>query len=274
MPKPTLKRKSSNEVVEEILQHNQDFLACRNCAPTPELPHNFDDDLEDALDWGSNEEMKYTFSSFSTFDTNTSTVLVPSFVNKGECNNMLSVKEVSKLYNVNFGVLDVLKCEHHIAYTKCAECHQKVSTMWLLDSGASAHFTNNKNDFIEYMPASESDRQPVKTAAHTIWIEGQGTVLLRHYLNGNLATTRLHPVPYIPAMTTRLLSMGEFLQSGLCVKGNSQCITLTHKNKLFVPCKPLIIGQTLYWLDALTTTVEARFIETIYKLHTSRRNLA
>ena len=201
MPKPTLKRKSSNEVVEEILQHNQDFLACRNCAPTPELPPNFDDDLEDALDWGSNEEMKYTFSSFSTFDTNTSTVLVPSFVNKGECNNMLSVKEVSKLYNVNFGVLDVLKCEHHIAYTKCAECRQKVSTMWLLDSGASAHFTNNKNDFIKYTPASESDRQPVRTTAHTIWIEGQGTVLLRHYLNGNLATTRFHPVLYIPAMT-------------------------------------------------------------------------
>ena len=110
----------------------------------------------------------------------------------------------------NFGILDVLKCEHHIAYTKCAECRQKVSTMWLLDSGASAHFTNNKNDFIDYTPASESDRQPVRIAAHTIWIEGQGTVLLRHYLNGNLATTRLYPVLYIPAMTTRLLSMGEF----------------------------------------------------------------
>jgi hypothetical protein len=39
-----------------------------------------------------------------------------------------------------------------------------------------------------------------------------------------------------------------------------------HKNKLFVHFKPLIIGQTLYWLDALTTTVEAQFIETIYKV--------
>ena len=196
MPKPTLKRKSSNEVIEEIWQCNQDFLAHRNRAPTLELPPNFNDNLEDALEWGSDEEMKYAFSSFNTLDANTLTVLVPSSI-KGECNNMSS-KEVSKLYNVNFGVLDVLKCEHHIAYTKCAECRQKVSTMWLLDSGASAHFTNNKNDFIDYMPASESDRQPVRTAAHTIWIEGQGTVLLRHYLNGNLATTRLHPVLYIP----------------------------------------------------------------------------
>ena len=49
MPKPTLKRKSSNKVVEEIWQHNQDFLARWNRAPTPELLPNFDDDLEDAL---------------------------------------------------------------------------------------------------------------------------------------------------------------------------------------------------------------------------------
>ena len=60
--------------------------------------------------------------------------------------------------------------------------------------------------------------------------------------------------------------MGEFLQQGLRVKGNSLHITLTHKNKPFVQCRPLIIGQTLYWLDALTTMVEARFIEEIYKV--------
>ena len=59
---------------------------------------------------------------------------------------------------------------------------------------------------------------------------------------------------------------GELLQSGLHMKGNSQSITLTHKNEPFVQCKPLIIGQTLYWLDAHTTMVEVHFIETIYKL--------
>ena len=111
-----------------------------------------------------------------------------------------------------------------------------------------------------------SGLQPVRTAAHTIWVEGQGTVLLRHYLNGTLVMTRIHPVLYIPAIAMQLLSMGEFLQSGLCVKGSSQCITLTHKNKPFVQCKPLIIRWTLYWLDVLTTTVEVCFIEAIYKV--------
>ena len=59
------------------------------------------------------------------------------------------------------------------------------------------HLANNKDDFIEYEP---SEQQPVQTAAHTIWVEGQGTVLLRHYLIGKLVTTRLHLVLYIPAI--------------------------------------------------------------------------
>ena len=61
--------------------------------------------------------------------------------------------------------------------------------MWLLDSGASAHFTYNKNDFIEYTSFSESERVPVRTAAHQIFVEGTGTVLLQHYINGSPATT-------------------------------------------------------------------------------------
>ena len=48
--------------------------------------------------------------------------------------------------------------------------------------------------------------------------------------------TRVHPVLYIPSMTMQVLSMGEFLQSELHVKGNSQCITLIHKNKPFMLC--------------------------------------
>jgi len=53
----------------------------------------------------------------------------------------------------------------------------KMSSMWLLDSGASAHFTYNKNDFIEYMPFSESERLLVRTTAHKIFVEGTGTLL-------------------------------------------------------------------------------------------------
>ena len=146
---PLLNHQSSNERIEEAWQCNQDFI---NRAPTPGLPDDFDDGLEEALDWGSSDEEKYAFSSFSTLDANSTTVLDPlsSEGSKGSCNNMSDLAEVCKLYNVNFGVLDALKCEHKISFTNCAECQTKVSSMWLLDSGASVHFTNNKDDFIEY----------------------------------------------------------------------------------------------------------------------------
>ena len=102
--------------------------------------------------------------------------------------------------------------------------------MWLLDSGASAHFTNNISDFIEYEPMPVHDRIPVNTAAHTIFVEGTGTVLLKHYINETRVTTRVHPVLYIPEMSIRLLSMGEFLQQGMRVLGNLLQITLQNKN--------------------------------------------
>jgi hypothetical protein len=83
------------------------------------LPSNFDDGLEEALDWGSDEELKYASTSFHTLDTNTSTVLAPfSSEGKAILYNTLIVKEVSKLYNANFG----LKCKHEILLLQCAEC--------------------------------------------------------------------------------------------------------------------------------------------------------
>ena len=62
--------------------------------------------------------------------------------------------------------------------------------------------------------------------------------------------------------------MREFLQQGMRVTGNSLQISLSHMNLSFVQCKPLISGQTLYWLDAKTTAIEAQSTITpnIYKV--------
>jgi hypothetical protein len=77
----------------------------------------------------------------------------------------------------------------------------KMGPLWLMDSGASAHFTSDINDFIEYMPLPPKERSPVKTATHTIYVEGRGTVLLKHYIHNKIVTTHLHPVLYIPQLS-------------------------------------------------------------------------
>ena len=45
------------------------------------------------------------------------------------------------------------------------------------------------------------------------------------------------------------------------VEGDSQQISLLYKNQLFIQCKPLFNGQTLFWLDSTSTTVEAQHME-------------
>ena len=143
-------------------------------------------------------------------------------------------------------------CEHGLDYALCLKCKGKNQgkCMWLLDSGASAHFTYSKHDFIEYETIAPNERIPVRTASDTIYVEGKGAVLVEHYEYGHkLVVTCLYPVLHILKITTRLLSMGEFLQQRLRVQGDSRSISLYNKNKKMLTCKPLTNGQTTYWLD-------------------------
>jgi transposase InsO family protein len=267
-----VQRRSSNEFIDELYRNHQQYIQklefgamastpASRCATPGHIANSL---LEDELlDWGSDDE-EYTLYSLTAHDADFDIVSARSRKKQEErqCNNMLS-SVVSKLYSINLGVLDILKCKHDDFFTQCARCNKRLETLWLLDSGASVHFTNRKSDFISYKPYPKSDRQPVRTAAHTIFVEGSGTVLLRHYVNKTLVMTRVHPVLYIPSMSICLLSMGEFLQQGMCILGNLLHITLLHQ-KPFVQCKPLIPGHMLYWLDATSTSVEVQFIETPY----------
>ena len=49
------------------------------------------------------------------------------------------------------------------------------------------------------------------TATHTIYVEGEGAVLLKYKVNGKTVKTCLEHVLHVPQITTRLLSMGQFL---------------------------------------------------------------
>jgi len=142
----------------------------------------------EALDWGSEVEECILPLPLNTDNANHQIESHPSRRNSkdGLCN--ISVI-VSTLYNMSFDVLDVLECEHHFLYKQCEECSKNLNSLWLLDSGASVHFTHNKSDFINFIPAKQSNRQPIRTTAHTIFVEGLGKVLLRHFMNQTLVTT-------------------------------------------------------------------------------------
>ena len=100
-------------------------------------------------------------------------------------------------------------CEHDTEFVLCTECkgkqlesaaHAGLSPQWMMDSGASAHFTYDINDFIEYKPFGKNDRIAVHTAKHTVYVEGKGTVLITHWENEEEVTTRLSPVLLIKGL--------------------------------------------------------------------------
>jgi hypothetical protein len=272
-------RSRSNERIESILHSNQQWLRDHEMPTDPRFgtlispaatgrsltPESFlTGPDENTLDWGSCDEEQYVFSSLRTShaDDVTELALPPKSQGDGKRNGYVYLRESHVLvpksldmYNISSALLDLLECEHNEYFSQCAECIKRTQNMWLLDSGASAHFTNNLSDFIEYKPIAKSERMPVKTAAQMLYVEGTGSVLLEHYVADKPVITRVYPVLYIPRISIRLLSMGVFLQQGLRVLGNSQHINLLRKNKKIVQCKPLLHGQSLYWLDASISTL-------------------
>jgi transposase InsO family protein len=227
-----------------------------DCQFQPASPSN------ELLDWGSDlEDTKACVpSSSSLLPVQQPTVsLQPPrglrLLKDGSCSYALPSKEL---------VLSDYVCEHGQNYALCNKCKgkQQGAALWLLDSGASAHFTFSKHNFIEYETIPPNERAPVRTASDTIYVEGKGAVLLGHSENNKLVTTRLYPVLHIPKITTQLLSMGEFLQQGMCVEGTSHSIALLYKNKTMLTCKPFQPGQMTYWLDG--TPAEIQEGQTIY----------
>lgn len=159
---------------------------------------------------------------------------------------------------------------HGVDTAECVKCKRtrqdNTSAKWLLDSGASSHFTNSMKDFIDY----EDIQTPiiVKTASKPIHIKGKGAVLIKHEVTHNghtrQCTTRLYPVFYIPEITGRLLSVGEFLQQGLRVYGDAQSMVLRrgHSTLPLIQCVPTFPGHTIYWLESVI--VDASANATVY----------
>jgi len=94
---------------------------------------------------------------------------------------------------------------------------------WMLDSGASEHFTGDINDFVEFETLAPI---AVQTATETTNIIGRGSVILQI----KNKVLRIYPVYYIPELTTQLFSLGQFLQAGLLSSGNSRQISV-HKGE-------------------------------------------
>jgi hypothetical protein len=89
-------------------------------------------------------------------------------------------------------------------------------------------------------------------------------VLLKHKVNGKTVRTCLKHILHVLQITTRLLSMGQFLLQEMHVSGDALSISLLHKSTNIIMCKPLFNGSTIFVLEATPVQLD-KSVLVIYK---------
>ena len=118
------------------------------------------------------------------------------------------------------------------------------------DSGASATFTFNLDDFTEYAELDNGLEARTANKGVPLKIKGSGTIFLKHRVNalGNTVIVQLNPVYYIPGLSMQLLSLGEWLQQGCTLKGTKLKMAIQRGSVTNLSLYPKRPGDTIYWL--------------------------
>jgi len=143
--------------------------------------------------------------------------------------------------------------KHREECKTCKHGHHD-SGEWIMDSGASLHFTGNVDDFsrIEY-----GDFGQTETANGITKITAIGTVFIKHLIELEDGSeyekvSKLEPVFYLPKLSIRLLSMGTLLQQDLEIIGSSSRMIFRDMStkRVEMTCAPHHDGQTIYWVKS------------------------
>ena len=196
--------------------------------------------------------------------------LVPSC--NSSCTSHLLKPAFLALSSVTIEDLRKLSSVENRFFNHCAECARCKKGKrpvksgfvdWILDSGASKHFTHELSDLAEY---KLYDGPSLTTAAKKapLQVKGEGTMFLTHDvpgLNGQSrrVITRLSPVYYVPHMSGRLLSVGDMLVNGYTMYGDAESMQFYKRNSRVtaLEAKPHMPGQTIFWLHAEITPASA-----------------
>ena len=98
------------------------------------------------MDWSGNEDDVDMFMEESVVTGPSGTS--HRYVHKQKANDLTEVTTVTRKYHNNMKYL----VPNHHSFVCCPLCvnEDQSEATWMLDSGASCHFTNDINDFIEF----------------------------------------------------------------------------------------------------------------------------
>jgi len=155
---------------------------------------------------------------------------------------------------VQYNFIDKCSC------SRCKQSELPQQPQWLLDSGASMHFTGQCSDLVDAFKLA----QPlmIQTANDITQVEEAGTVFITHTVlprnsKAYEKTTCLQPVYYLNRLNTHLLSMGRFLNDKQLITSDN-CQLMFLRNKLPVlTSQPHLVGSTTFWLNSTIESVQS-----------------
>jgi hypothetical protein len=130
------------------------------------------------------------------------------------------------------------------------------------DTGASATFTFDINDFFVYYELDKSLVARTANKGVPLNIKGKGIVILKHQSNrlGGTVYIKLDPVYYIPDLSIRLMSLGEWLQQGCTLRGTKEKLAILQGSVTNLSLYPKTPGDTIYWLKATVLCEQASLV--------------
>jgi transposase InsO family protein len=242
-----------------------------------EDPYNFDESDEDhdgtcpkqigSYGWG--DTLDADIAEAAGFDT--------GFMNERQVTSALSLNINSLMQQSAFSAGVVTEQDLHticssinkysVHAANCAKCkgnkNDKDNCQWIMDSGASKHFTPVLSDFADFTPYDGPKLQTAAVKA-PLQIKGEGTVFLTHKVTSKSGSTkeivtRFYPVYHVPGMSVRLMSFGELLQNGCEVRGDAEALRFYKANSRFpsLSVEPHLPKQTIFWLHGSITNKRA-----------------
>jgi len=145
----------------------------------------------------------------------------------------------------------------------CADCKDNSKSNfieWIVDSGASVHFTDNKADFSDPRFFDEKNWPKAQTANGAAAIHGHSTVFVKTWVdntNSQTATiSRLSPVFYMPGIGIRLLSMGLLLKGNMQIKGDECTLEFiqAQTGKVKIVALTRLFTDMIYWVKSEVLT--------------------
>jgi len=146
----------------------------------------------------------------------------------------------------------------------CADCKDTSKSnfiQWIVDSGASVHFMDNKADFSDLRFFDEKNWPQAQTANGTTAIHSHGTVFLKTWVDTTTSKTvtisRLSLVFYMPGMGIRLLCMGLLLKGNMQIKGDEHRaleFIEAQTGKVKIVALTRLFTDTIYWVNSEVLT--------------------